>query len=414
MEVDASVRRQGEERPAELLAEARGHDHVGRRRADLVAGVAAVHVGGLEEGEVELRRREGDRGRTEAAAAARLAVGGRHDEHRGHPGAGERAQGRHGELGRPHEDDARPDARDGLGGLERVRGEVAVDGRLGAHRVLVDADRDPGAVVVLARADLAQLDELEEREERPDEVGAVGPAADEVGEGHRPARGDEALEDDADEVGDREALAGDRDGGLLAGLAQQLAEGGDEGVEVGLDDLVGLGVGVGGRAHGEAALLLAGARVERARRVLEALVGQQLLDEVEPRVEVVLLLDDVAGQERPALQDEQVARHDEELARAVDVERGEPRLEVLDELVGDLGERELVDVHLGLLPRGGAAGRAGRGRPRGSRADQPWKSLTRSSRRSIAHAWTGRWTYPNRPVPRMTIRKSGPRNSMRA
>lgn len=44
-----------------------------------------------------------------------------------------------------------------------------------------------------------------------------------------------------------------------------------------------------------------------------------------------------------------MARHHEELAGAVHVEGREALLDVADELVGDLRERQLLDVHLGLL-----------------------------------------------------------------
>src|SRR5205814_143871 len=119
-------------------------------------------------------------------------------------------------------------------------------------------------------ADLAQLDQLEERQERADQVPAVGTAADERRERHLPAGGEQLLEDDADEVRDREALARDGDGLLLAGFLQEPAERGDERVEVDLDRLFALlAVGLGG-ARGETALVRAGGGGERGGRVLGA------------------------------------------------------------------------------------------------------------------------------------------------
>ena len=261
--------------------------------------------------------------------------------------ASDRSSG-HGEVGRPHEHDARPRARPRLGRLE-ARGEVAIDGPLGTHRVLVHADRDAAEGLLLQHAHLAELDELEQREEGADQVAAVGLRPDEVLERQRAARGDEALEDHADEVRDRQALARHRDDGVVARLLQEAPEGGDERVEVDLHRLVGGRRPARARAHGEPALLLAGLRPELPRGVLELLVREELAHEVEARVELVVVERRVARQERTALEHEQVARHDEELAGAVDVERRDPLLEVLDELVGDARDGQLVDVDLGLL-----------------------------------------------------------------
>ena len=98
-------------------------------------------------------------------------------------------------------------------------------------------------------------------------------------------------------------------------------------------------------------LLFQRARVQLRRRFLEFLVFDQLPNQVPARIVLRrifvrrLLID---RQEAAALQVNQIRRHDDELARDVDVQLLEG-LEIFEVLAGDPFERDFVNVDLVLL-----------------------------------------------------------------
>jgi hypothetical protein len=82
--------------------------------------------------------------------------------------------------------------------------------------------------------------------------------------------------------------------------------------------------------------------------LLELLVFDQLLDQFLPWILIFLVKLNVHGKEHPALDGQQFRRHLVETGHRAQINilmAGE----IVDELVGDLGDGDIVDVHFGLL-----------------------------------------------------------------
>jgi hypothetical protein len=91
-----------------------------------------------------------------------------------------------------------------------------------------------------------------------------------------------------------------------------------------------------------------GGGVEQVGGILELLVFQELADQLGPRVAgalLIRLLGFLPRQEHGRLDLHQRGGHDQEIARQIDVESLED-LDVLQVLVGDLGDGDIVDIHL--------------------------------------------------------------------
>jgi len=240
-------------------------------------------------------------------------------------------------------------------GLNRG-GEGVGDGQFG-RLVGEGEDIDGAEGFFLFDADEFLADEFEECEEEADDFAAAGAALEDgfEGEGFFPLG---AVEDvgfvdvDGGVVMDDLVAAFAGEGGL-----HEAAEGFEkipdlEGFEVEfLFELVGLAEFLEvGEGAGVALGLVVGPIVEFAGEVLEFFVFEELADQFEARVaEVVLFLARfglAAGQEHGGLDFHEGGGHDEEFAGEVDVELLE-HIDILEVLVGDGGDGDVLDVHLG-------------------------------------------------------------------
>src|SRR2546422_8230412 len=214
------------------------------------------------------------------------------------------------------------------------------------HRQL---ERDRPEALRLPGAHDTEPDQLEERQEDDDHLGAVGVGAEQARE-LAPRAQHEPGQDARHALADREPLARDVVRARRADAHEDVAQRVEQ-------------VGQARIAHRRLVLVagyhrLARARehvaiehlplAERDRDLAEALILDQLLHQLGPRVLLGLFVLARQRQQHAALDVGEGRRHDEVLARAVEVQLGQ-LLEHRQVLVGDGGDGDVGDLHLVLL-----------------------------------------------------------------
>jgi hypothetical protein len=236
--------------------------------------------------------------------------------------------------------------------LEFVGGDAGED-LVGLHVVAaLVGEVDLAEALLLDRAQVTLLHHLQQRDQRPDQPVAALGAVEDLGEADLPARL-ELVEQPARVEPDVALLLLDLHRRLLPDLLQQLGERRRQVPDADLAEFEVVLVGLLGevrrlRQHQRRlARAAVGARIELAREVAVALVLQQAADQVVARIELLLQLDRLVGQQLARLDLHQRARHHEEVADVVQVERAQHR-EVLEVVVEDARDADLVDVELRL------------------------------------------------------------------